>query len=140
MKKKTKSKARPKAKPKTRKATKARAKAKAPKRRTTKPLTAKKSQKPQAPKPTIIAPPNSVLLGRVEDYYAHIGVIALTLKGDVKLGDHLHILGHTTNLEQSVDSMQINHQAVTEAHPKDAVGIKVTARVRRRDHVFLIKG
>jgi putative protease len=143
-KKKKAAKARPKPKAKARKVAKARVKkgSKPAKRKAPKAAAAKRARKPreQAPKPTIIAPPNSVELGRVEDYYAHIGVIALTLRGDLRLGDHLHILGHTTNLEQPVESMQIDHQAVSEAHPNDAVGIKVTARVRRGDHVFLIKG
>jgi putative protease len=102
------------------------------------------TRKPQiapekTPAPTVIAPPNSVHLGRVEDYFAKIGVIALTLESPLRLGDHLHILGHTTNLEQTVDSMQINHQPVTEAAAQAAVGIKVTARVRRGDHVYLIR-
>lgn len=90
------------------------------------------------PKSTVIPPPNGVLLGRVEDYFAKIGVIALTLQHEVHLGDHLHILGHTTHLEQTVDSMQIEHQPVGEAKANDAVGIKVTARVRKGDHVYLI--
>ena len=89
---------------------------------------------------TVIPPPNSVELGRVEDYYAQIGVIALTLLAPVSVGDPLHIMGHTTNQEMTVDSIQINHQAVTVAQAKDAVGIKVSARVRRGDHVFRIIG
>ncbi|OGR90449.1 MAG: hypothetical protein A2992_01805 [Elusimicrobia bacterium RIFCSPLOWO2_01_FULL_59_12] len=89
---------------------------------------------------SVIPPLNSTLLGRVEDYYAHISVIALTLQKPVRVGDRLQVLGHTTNLEQAVDSMQINHQAVTEAGPKDAVGIKVNGRVRRGDYVFTLQG
>jgi putative protease len=89
---------------------------------------------------SIIPPANSVLLGRVEDYYAHIGVITLTLKSGIRLGDHLHVLGHTTNLEFSLDSMQINHQSVSEGRAKDGVGIKISSRARRGDYVFLIRG
>lgn len=142
MKKKKSKKAKPRAKarPKAKKSSRAKAK---PKKagKAKKSASKKRARQKSAPKKmTIIPPPNSVLLGRVEDYYAHIGVVALTLLSGVRVGDHLHVLGHTTNLEQLVDSMQINHQAVSEARPKDAVGIKVTSRVRRGDHVFLIKG
>ena len=139
-KKKKSSKAKPKAKTRVRKAKKAKAQAK-PKKAKRKARSSGAGRKPQPAKAkmTVIAPPNSVLLGRVEDYYAKIGVMALTLQSDLKLGDRLHILGHTTQLEQTVDSMQIDRQPVLEAHAKDAVGIKVTARVRRRDHVFLIR-
>jgi hypothetical protein len=91
-------------------------------------------------KMSIIPPRNSTLAGRVEDYFAKIGVIAFTVKKPIAVGDHLHILGHTTNLEQALESMQINHQPVTAAGVNDAVGIKVTSRVRRGDYVFIIKG
>ena len=82
---------------------------------------------------------NSVLLGFVEDYYAKIGVIALTLKAPVSVGQKIQVLGHTTNLQQTVDSMQIEYAAVTQAGPKDGVGIKVTGRARGGDHVYLLK-
>jgi|SRR6185437_10227279 len=96
------------------------------------------SKKAQPPKPGVIAPPNAVLLGYVEDYYARVGVAALTLEKRVSLGDRIHVLGHTTHYEQTVDSLQIDHRAVSTAGPQAAVGIKVTARARRGDHVYLI--
>ena len=100
----------------------------------------RKTRKTAAKPLTIIPPANGILLGRVEDYFAKIGVMALTLQKALSSGDHLHILGHTTNLEQPAESMQIDHQAVTDAAAGSAVGIKVTARVRRRDYVYLIPG
>jgi putative protease len=101
-----------------------------------------KSAKPQAassPRSGVIAPVNGVLLGYVEDYFAKIGVIALTLQGPLALGQRIQVLGHTTNLEQAVDSMQIDHAPVTQADKKNAVGIKVIGRARRGDHVYLLK-
>ena len=138
MKKKKIKKAKSKSKPKTQAKKTLRAKAKPKKAKGKKTKAKKKSA--EKPKLSFIPPPNSVDVGRVEDYYAHIGVIAFTLQGDLRVGDRLHIMGHTTNQELTVDSMQINHQAVTEAHAKDAVGIKVGSRVRRGDHVFRLKG
>ena len=90
----------------------------------------------------IIPPMNSTLIGRVEDYYAHIGVIALTLaRRPVRVGDHLHVLGHTTNLEQTLDSMQINHQSVISAAAKDRGRESRSPRHRARkgDYVFTIR-
>jgi putative protease len=75
----------------------------------------------------------------VEDYFAKIGVIALTLKMPLAVGRRIQVLGHTTNLEQAVDSMQIDHVPVQEAAAKSAVGIKVIGRARRGDHVYLLK-
>ena len=134
---KSKKSARPKAKAKTKATVKSKAKSK-PKAKA-KSAKKKSSAKGKA-KISVIPPPNSTLLGRVEDYYAHVNVIALVLKSGVRVGDKIHVLGHTTNLEQVLDSMQINHQPVTEARPGDGVGIKINSRARRRDHVFLIRG
>jgi hypothetical protein len=75
----------------------------------------------------------------VEDYFAKIGVIALTVQKPLHVGDQIQVLGHTTHLDLTLDSMQIDHQSVSEAKPKDAVGIKVSSRARRGDYVFVIK-
>jgi hypothetical protein len=151
MKKKPRSKAKVKTakKGKTKKTLKAKAKVKkaAPKRPKAKSsVIKKKPAKAKAegvessiPRPAVMAPPNSVLLGFVEDYFAKIGVIALTLQAPVAVGQKIHVLGHTTNLPLIVDSMQIDHASVTQAGPKDGVGIKVIGRARRGDHVYLLK-
>jgi len=133
-------------KPKARKVVKTKSKAKKssakrpPTKATKKSKAAKKAKKAAAPpKPGVIAPVNGVLLGFVEDYFAKIGVIALTLKAPIAVGQKLQVLGHTTNFEQSVDSMQIEHTPVTQAGPRDSVGIKVVNRARTGDHVYLLK-
>jgi hypothetical protein len=96
---------------------------------------AKKTQ-PSTRAAQIMAPPNSVHLGRVEDYFAHIGVIALTLETSLSVGNRIQVLGHTTHFEQTVDSMQIEHQPVSQAGEKAGVGIKVINRARAGDHVY----
>ncbi len=139
MPKKVKKSAKTKAKPKR----KAPAKAKVKKKSTaTKPAPKKKkgARKAQTPKMSVIPPANSILLGRVEDFFAHINVIAFTLKAPLSVGSKIHILGHTTNLEMVVNSMQIDHQSIPSAKVKDAVGIKVSGRCRKGDYVFQIKG
>jgi len=129
-----------KAKAKVRKPTKAKAKPKAKGKAKTKAKAKSKVKKTASPpKPGVIAPVNSVLLGFVEDYFAKIGVIALTLKAPISAGQVIQVLGHTTHFEQKVDSMQIDHAAVTEAKAADGVGIKVIARSRRGDHVYRLK-
>ncbi len=146
MMKKSRSKAKTKAKKKikARKPAKSRAKAKSKvkakvkvKKASSKRSKAKKAA--STPKPTVIAPANSVLLGFVEDYFAKIGVIALTLQAPVSVGQKIQVLGHTTNLQQTVDSMQIDHAPVTQAGLKDGVGIKIIGRARGGDHVYLLR-
>ena len=76
-------------------------------------------------------------IGKVEKYFAKIGVAAITLiDGDLKVGDRIHIVGHTTDFEQSVDSIQIEHAGVESASPGELVAIKVVDRVRDNDTVF----
>ena len=64
-------------------------------------------------------------------------IIEIT-KGSLKVGDTIWIRGHTTDLKETVHSMQIEHQTLTEAKTGQQVGVKVSARVRRHDRVYKI--
>jgi translation elongation factor EF-1alpha len=77
-------------------------------------------------------------IGRVRDYFARIGVAGIDLTGRLKVGDTIHIKGHTTDIQQVVDSMQIEHEDVQAAGPGDSVGIKVQDRCRGGDHVYRV--
>jgi putative protease len=77
-------------------------------------------------------------IGVVEDYFAKISVIAVKLEGELKVGDKIHIKGHTTDFIQTVESMQIEHQQVDVAKKGDSVGIKVEQRCRKDDVVYKI--
>ncbi len=77
-------------------------------------------------------------IGKVSDFFAHPVVAGVELTGTLKVGDRVHIKGHTTDLEMTVNSMQINNVDVTEAKAGDAVGAKVTERVRHGDSVYKV--
>ncbi|MFH1369508.1 MAG: translation elongation factor-like protein [Elusimicrobiota bacterium] len=79
-----------------------------------------------------------ILLGTVEDYFAHVGVATLKLKKELAVGDTIRINGHTTELTQVAESMQIDHKPVNAAKSGDDIGIKVNDRVRKGDQVFKI--
>ena len=79
-----------------------------------------------------------VEVGSVSDFFAHPVVAGIELIAGLKVGDRIHISGHTTDMELTVDSMQINNVNVTEAKAGDAIGIKVTDRVRRGDKVYKV--
>jgi len=79
-----------------------------------------------------------VEIGHVSDFFARPVVAGITLTGTLKTGDKIHIKGHTTDLEIAVDSMQINNANVTEAKAGDAIGVKVTDRVRAGDKVYKV--
>ena len=76
-------------------------------------------------------------IGTVSHYFGHLSVAAVTLSGQLAVGQRIHIRGHTTDLEQVVDSMQVDHAAVTAAGPGYDVAIRVDAHVREGDLIFL---
>ena len=77
-------------------------------------------------------------IGKVSDFFARPVVAGIELTARLKIGDKIHIKGHTTDIEFTVDSMQINNVNVTDAKAGDSVGIKVSDRVRRGDTVYKV--
>ena len=77
-------------------------------------------------------------VGVVKDYFAKIGVAGIDVEETIRIGDKIHIAGHTTDLEQVVDSMQIDGQPVDEAAAGTQIGIKVSERCRDSDVVYKI--
>jgi translation initiation factor IF-2 len=79
-----------------------------------------------------------VVIGKVSDFFARPVVAGIELAGALKLGDKIHIKGHTTDMELTVDSMQIDNENVTEAKSGDSIGIKISDRARRGDTVYKV--
>jgi len=79
-----------------------------------------------------------VVIGKVSDFFARPVVAGIELTGTLKLGDKIHIKGHTTDMELTVDSMQIDNVDVEEAKAGDSVGVKISDRARRGDTVYLV--
>ncbi len=77
-------------------------------------------------------------VGKVSDFFAHPVVAGIELSATLQVGDRIHIKGHTTDMELTVASMQINNVDVNEAKAGDAIGIKVSERVRRGDTVYKV--
>jgi putative protease len=69
-------------------------------------------------------------VGVVIKFFGNIGVAATKLTDDsLKVGDTIHIKGHTTDLTQEVGSMQVENQNVQEAGPGADIGVKIGDRV-----------
>ena len=77
-------------------------------------------------------------IGRVSDFYSHLLVAGIELSGSLKVGDQVHIKGHTTDLSFTIGSMQIDNRPVNDAHKGDAIGVKVPDRVRHGDKVYKV--
>ena len=78
-------------------------------------------------------------IGVVSHWFGKISVAAIALTGKIAIGDRIHVLGHTTDFEQEVASMQVMHQDVREAGPGDDVAIKLVARARGGDRVLRVE-
>ncbi len=79
-----------------------------------------------------------VEIGSVSDFFAHPVVAGIQLTALLKVGDKIHIVGHTTDMEMSISSMQIDNVSVTQAKAGESVGIKVKDRVRKGDKVYKV--
>ncbi len=77
-------------------------------------------------------------VGRVTHYFGKIGVAAIELEDELKVGDTIHVRGHTSDWKQRVDSMQVEHDAVEKAGPGMVVGIKVEGHAREHDVVYKV--
>ena len=78
-------------------------------------------------------------VGKVNDFFAHPVVAGVELTSALKVGDTIHIKGHTTDIEMVLDSMQIDNVNVEKAGKGKSVGIKVPERVRPGDVIYVVK-
>jgi hypothetical protein len=116
--------------------------AKAPPRRAT-PKKAKSTAKAAIKSKPSGAPaqrgPPGERIGVVTHYYSHLSVAILRLEsGTLRVGDVIHIRGHTTDFEQKVESLEVNHAPATEVGPNDDFGLKVVKHAREHDVVFKV--
>jgi putative protease len=79
------------------------------------------------------------LIGTVVHYYGDIGVAGVVLSGKLKVGDMIHVKGHTTDFTGTVESMQIDHAEVKKAKKGADIGIKLSERAREHDEVYRVR-
>ncbi|TKJ27053.1 MAG: translation elongation factor-like protein [Hadesarchaea archaeon B3_Hades] len=82
------------------------------------------------------APVEKKLVGKISHYFTKIGVGVIELSDELKVGDRISIEGATTNIQQTVDSMEIEHENVQSAGAGQSIGMKVEQRVREEDLVY----
>ena len=83
--------------------------------------------------------PGEEFIGVVTHYFGHLSVAAIRLEaGGLRVGDTIRILGHTSDFRQRVDSMQVEHQSVTEAGKRQEIGLKVSQHAREHDAVYKV--
>jgi len=78
-------------------------------------------------------------IGIITHYFGKIGVAALKItEGELKVGDTIHIKGHTSDFMQAVESMQVEHESVASARIGDEIGLKVADVAREHDLVYKV--
>jgi putative protease len=79
-------------------------------------------------------------VGTVTHYFDKLGVAAIDLTDKLRVGDRVHITGHTTDLTTTIDRMQVDHTDVQEAGPGQDVAAHVGEKVRQHDAVLVVEG
>jgi translation elongation factor EF-1alpha len=82
--------------------------------------------------------PTKKQIGEITHYFDHISVAVVKLSDKVKAGEKVLVEGHTTNFEQALDSMQVDHKPVKEAKKGESIGLKVADKVRAGDKVYRV--
>lgn len=78
-------------------------------------------------------------IGTIIHYFNKISVGIIKLKSSLKLQDKIRIKGAKSDFSQVIDSMQVNHKAVSSASKGMEVGVKVKKKTRSNDKVYLVK-
>lgn len=106
----------------------------------------KKVSKKPVTKPVAVAAPAAAPLpgeriGVVTHYFGHLSVAVVKLDPDtvLRVGDNIHIKGHTSDFGQRVESLQVGHAPVQEVGPNDDFGLKVVDHAREHDVVYRVK-
>lgn len=73
------------------------------------------------------------VIGVVTHYFPKVNAAVIKLKKPLSVGDTVTIKGSTTQFEQKIESMQIDHAPITKAKKGDEIGLQVKERVRERD-------
>lgn len=76
------------------------------------------------------------VIGQITHYFPKAGVAILALTKGLKVGDNIKIKGKKTDLNQAVDSLQWEHQPITESEAGREVALKVASEVKEGDVVY----
>ena len=77
-------------------------------------------------------------IGKVTHYFDKIQVAAIELSDLLSIGDKIHVKGSNTDFEQTVDSMQIEHESVKTAEAGKTIGMKVSEPAKENDLVYKV--
>ncbi|MCX5714241.1 MAG: translation elongation factor-like protein [Candidatus Omnitrophica bacterium] len=86
--------------------------------------------------PKIPKIPKNTTIGKITHYFPKVRAAVVKLKLPVSAGDPIKIKGHTTDFQQIITSMEIDHVPVNQAKKGAEIGLQVDSRVRSGDVVY----
>ena len=82
-------------------------------------------------------PEEGKLVGEITHYFGKIGVAVIKLKGPLKVGDTIRIVGgEDTDFRQQVESMEMEHEKIKTAKAKQSIGLEIKDKVREGYKVY----
>lgn len=75
-------------------------------------------------------------VGHITHFFSKISVAIVELSAPLSAGDRLLIKGPSTDFEQVVDSMQIEHANIQRAEAGQSIGLKMAQPVKEKDAVY----
>ena len=79
------------------------------------------------------------LVGKVTHYFGKANVAAIKItEGELSVGDTIHVVGHTSDFTQKLDSMQVDRAPVQSAKVGDEIGVQVVEHAREHDEVYRV--
>lgn len=82
--------------------------------------------------------PEKKLIGKISHFYPKISVAVVELEDTLKVGDKISIERESGSFEQTIDSMEIEHEKVQEAGAGQSIGLKVNEKTREGAKVYKI--
>ena len=79
---------------------------------------------------------NIIEVGHITHFFSKIGVAVVELTASLAVGDRILIKGPSTDFEQVVESMQIEHENIPKAEAGQDVGLQMAEQARERDVVY----
>ena len=79
---------------------------------------------------------NVIEVGRITHFFSKISVAVLELTAPLAVGDRILVKGPSTDFEQVVESMQIEHKNIQRAEAGQSIGLKTVQHVREKDLVY----
>ena len=77
-----------------------------------------------------------VRVGKITHYFGNIGVAVIEIEDEsLTVGDTIKIVG-SNEFEQTIESMQVNHENIETAEKGSEVGMKMAEKVKKGDEVY----